>query len=448
MKPRLLLLAALAAAAFAPPAAARCLDEDRFDAANPGALAEAPAPVDPRANLQALVREALARSNAVGASRLLAEAALSDVDETRAAMGIQASLSAAAGPGGARSGGISETSAAQSHVSLNASQLLWDGGRNAHLTAWRTQLAESARNGHLSQREQLALTTVALALERYRFRTQVGVYQQYLRKMGCLVEALETIVRADRGRASELVQARKSQQQAELALSQTQSLVRTIEVRLRRLVGDGLPPSAGLGATLNDAPDLGLIVAEVEQSAEIAQLSAQVGAAEDFARAAAASAQPQISWTASAGANANTGGSIGNKRGGSYSLGAVLNIPLLNPGVAPASDAARKRALAAGMQRAEAIEARRFRAAEVHEQVLASQDRARRLAAVLSDSDTLRNATLQQWQQLGRRSLFDVMGSEAEHVSLRLAYVNALVDAQQLNANLLSLGRGVGEWLR
>ena len=86
--------------------------------------------------------------------------------------------------------------------------------------------------------------------------------------------------------------------------------------------------------------------------------------------------------------------------------------------------------------------------AEVHEQTTSSFDRARRVGAVLRDSEQVRNFTLQQWQQLGRRSLFDVMGAEGEHYNLRINYVNALHDGQQLNANLLSLGRGVNEWLR
>ena len=60
----------------------------------------------------------------------------------------------------------------------------------------------------------------------------------------------------------------------------------------------------------------------------------------------------------------------------------------------------------------------------------------------------MRNFTLQQWQQLGRRSLFDVMGAESEHYNLRISYINALIDGQQFNANLLSLGRGVSQWLR
>jgi outer membrane protein, adhesin transport system len=60
----------------------------------------------------------------------------------------------------------------------------------------------------------------------------------------------------------------------------------------------------------------------------------------------------------------------------------------------------------------------------------------------------VRNFTLQQWQQLGKRSLFDVISAESEHFNTRVNYVNALHDAQQLNANLLSLGRGVIDWLR
>ena len=116
--------------------------------------------------------------------------------------------------------------------------------------------------------------------------------------------------------------------------------------------------------------------------------------------------------------------------------------------VAHASDAAYKRARAAYMQRDDALEARRQRVTDTHEQTVAALDRARRVSAVLRDSDQLRNFTLQQWQQLGRRSLFDVMSAEAEHYNLRVQYVNALHDGQQLNVVLQSLGRGVVEWLR
>jgi outer membrane protein TolC len=439
-----LVLPLLVPLAVASAANARCIDENQRE---PATLAEqqASSPADPRLALQQMVRDALDRSRAVGAAKLLAEAAVHDVDETRSVKSMHAAVSGIFGPGGSRSGGVADNSALQVTGMLSVSKLLWDGGRTDRLIDWRAQLAESARQGHLSQQEQLALNTVALALERSRLRNHVLVYSQYLRKMSCLTEALEAIARADRGRASELVQAKKSLQQAEIAMTQAQSQVRQVETRLRRLLGDGLPGVDGLASVLLDVPELALLENDVVRSAEVAQLAAQAAAMGQYAAAAELGSRPQLSWQFT---GTKHGGSGSVDRGASYGLGVAVNIPLVNPGVAPAADAARKRAQAAALQREEAIDARRYRVREMHEQTHAAFDRARRVGAVLRDSEQVRNFTLQQWQQVGRRSLFDVIAAESDHYNLRVAYVNALHDGQQLNANLLSLGRGVAEWLR
>lgn len=441
------------AALFAFGVQARCIDEDEAAAAPPpGAAAAAAqaaiATTQARGSLQSMVREAIARSHQVGAARLLADAAEDDIRETRASKAIQASVGGGFGPGGSESLAGSETSAMQLRGSVSVGQLLYDGGRIDRLIDWRTQMAESARHGQLDVQEQLALSAVSLAFERSRFQQQGLVYGQYVRKMACLVEALETIVRADRGRASELVQARKSLQQAEISLAGAQSQLRQAEVQLRRLVGDRLPPAEGLPGLLLEVPPLPQLVADVERSSEVAALTAQAAAMHHYVDAVAAGTSAQVGWSISGTQSYGRGGSRGSVRNGSYAVGINVNIPLLSAGVPPATDAARKRARAAEMQRADTIEARRFRVAQVHEQALASFERLRRTAAVLRDSDSVRNATLQQWQQLGRRSLFDVMAAEADHFNLRVSYVNALVDGQELNANLLSLGRGVSEWLR
>lgn len=444
---RLSAVAALLLGAAGLALAARCVDEDAPPV--PAETAPAPGAPEPRLVLAGLVQEALQRSEALGASKLLAEAAIDDIEEARAAKGVQAGVGASYGPSGTRvSGGFNETQTSQLRASLNVSQLLYDGGRTDRLADWRTQLAESARFGVLSQQEQLAVSTVALSLERGRYRQHVLIYGQYVRKMSCLVEALETIVRSDRGRASELVQAKKSLQQAELSQSQAQSQVRQVEVRLRRLVGDGLPGTEGLSTVLLQVPPLADLVSDVERSADLAQLAAQTAAADKYAAAAAAANKPQLSWSVGSSATAGSGGTLGPQKSAGYTIGINLNIPLLSPGTAAATDSARKRALAAALQRADALEARRFRVAEMYEQTQASFDRARRVGAVLRDSEQVRNFTLQQWQQLGKRSLFDVMAAEGEHYNLRISYVNALLDGQQMNAVLLSLGRGVSEWLR
>ena len=432
------------------PVFAACVDEDEVTPAADVTTIALPPP-EPRLVLQGLVRDALARSQAVGAARLLAEAALLDIDEARAAKALHAGFSADLGPSATQSGSTTSSSALHARGTLSVTKLLYDGGRTDRLTDWRTQLAESARLGQLSQQEQIALNTVALALERSRYRQHVQVYGQHVRKMACLVEALGSIVRADRGRASELVQARKSMQQAEIAMAQAQSQARQVDVRLRRLVGDGLPGTNGLASVLTAVPELPLIESEVARSSDIAMLAAQAAAMGQYAAAVEAGGKPQLSWAFGGSKSTGTGSnnvSGVDQRSGSLSLGVSVNIPLVNPGVAPASEAARKRAQAALLQREDALESRRFRVREVHEQTLSAFDRAARVAAVLRDSEQVRGFTLQQWQQLGKRSLFDVMSAEADHYNLRVAWINALHDGQQMNANLLSLGRGVSEWLR
>ena len=444
-----LLLAALIGADAAQ-AQLRCLDEDNAPAAPPPSSTDGPAaaPTPPRERLATMVRKAVERSHAVGASTLLAEAALSDVEESRATREVLSSMTLGIGPEGERTGGVSSGSSLRVSGSMQVSLTLYDGGRSRRLVDWRTELADAARLGQINMQEQVAASTVALALERSRFRQQAVVYGQYARKMACLTQALETIVAADRGRASELVQARKSLQTAELALAQTLSQVRQVEARLRRVVGPDLPSPEGLATALLEVPALDSALQDAERAPQIAQLTAQSQAADRFAQLAELASRPRLGWTLEGSAAESLGGINHPPRSASARFIFNLNIPLHNPGFAHASDAAYKRARAAYMQRDDALEARRQRMTDTHEQTVAALDRARRVSAVLRDSDQLRNFTLQQWQQLGRRSLFDVMSAEAEHYNLRVQYVNALHDGQQLNVVLQSLGRGVGEWLR
>ncbi len=397
-----------------------------------------------------MVAQTLARSESLGAARLLAEAADQDTAELRAAKQIQASMGGTAGPAVNHAATVNEHSLLQLRGNFSLSQLLYDGGRSDRLVDWRSRIADAARLGQLNLQEQLTLNTVALAFERSRYRMQAQVWGQHVRKMGCLVEALEQIVAADKGRLSELVQAQKSMQQAELSQVQAVSAARQIELRLRRLVGDGLPAADGLSSLMLAVPELTGLLAQAERSVEIAQLDAQAAALKEYARSVEAGNKPQLSWTVGASQSLGVGGNLAGAAGRATALsaGLAINVPLLSPGIAASSDAARKRAQAAALQRSDALESRRARLAETHEQASAAFDRVRRTGEVLRDSERVRNFTLQQWQQLGRRSLFDVMAAESDHYNLRVAYVNALHDGQQMNTILSSLGPGLSVWLK
>jgi outer membrane protein TolC len=434
---------ALLAACLLPAwAHAACVDEERFETlpVAPAPAANAPLPPPPRQQLTTLIHDALLRSNGLGASRLLAEAAEQDVDEARAAARPQVSLVGSVSPTVYKTN-IASGSQLQANAGLSLNQTLYDGGRTERIVDWRRQQAEAARLGLLSTQEQITLSTASLAFERSRFRMQAVIYGQNVRKMGCLVQALETIVSADKGRLSELVQARKQMAQAELQQAQAVSQARQVEAKLRRIAGDGLPGTEGFSTLLLAVPELPEVLAAAERSTDIAALDANAAALREIARAVEAGTKPQVSWNV--GGSAAVMGGSGSGRNTSLSGGVTVSIPLINPAVVYSMQAARKRAEAATLQRAEALESRRQRIVDVHEQATFAFDRLRRVGLVLRDSDRLRNFTLQQWQQMGRRSLFDVISAESEHYNLRVQYVNALHDGQQMNATLTSLGSGL-----
>lgn len=390
-----------------------------------------------RSALRDLVGEALRRSQAIGAARLLAEAADDDLAETRASLRPQAALSGSAAQIGSSGDQLLGTHGGQARAGLNLSAPLYDAGRGDALVEWRGHLLEAARLAQLGAHEQVGLQTVALALERDRHGRQVEVWRQHVGRLACLVDSLEQIVAADKGRGSELVQARKTLRQAELAQAQTTAQQRQVEIRLRRFVGEAKPLPDGVAAALADLPPATELQLEASRAAEIVQLEQQAEAQSSYARAVVAGQKPQLGWAVSAarawGASSST----------SWSAGVNLNVPLLNPGADPAASAAQRRALAAREQRDDALAARLNRITETHEQALAAFDRVRRTQAVLGDSERVREATRQQWQQLGRRSLFDVMAAESEHHALQAAGVDALHDGRQAIALLWSLGPGL-----
>ena len=238
-----------------------------------------------------------------------------------------------------------------------------------------------------------------------------------------------------------LAKLRKTVKQADLSHSQSLSALRQVEVRLARFIGDAMPSGEGMSSLLLQVPPLAEMVAEADRAAEIAGLGAQANALDSYARSVVAAQKPQLNWNFSGSKAVGAGSST------ALTAGISVNVPILTPGSDASVLSARKRAEAARLQREEALESRKYRMAEVHEQAESAFDRAKRTAEVVRDSDRLRNFTLQQWQQLGRRSLFDVMSTEGEHYQLRVAYVNALHDGEQATALLRSLGLGIAVWL-
>lgn len=398
---------------------------------------------DPQAQLKQISRLAIQRSNAVGATTWLRDAANSDFDEANAGRYPSVNLNGSSLGGRTSVGGVTTSHGLINSLGLSATAALYDGGRLKSLIQWRKDLRNAAGQSLNAAKEAVVLEAVSTVLERNRYKTQAQVYQQHARKMACLVDALEAIVAEDRGRASELVQVRKTQEQAELSRDSAVAQSRQIEIRLKRLLGDQFTGGDGISGALLDVPELGELHRMLEQTPEAMQLKLQSAAQEDYAKALDDGRGPQFNWMVN---RTQTYAKLQN--GSEWQAGITMSYNIFDGHAQKSAvQAALARAEAARAQYADFIATRTERISSMHDGAETAFDRAKRYVDILRDSDLLRNYTFQQWSQLGRRSLFDLMSAESDHFSLRIAYVNSLFDGYEANAQLRSMGGGLTQWV-
>jgi adhesin transport system outer membrane protein len=194
---------------------------------------------------------------------------------------------------------------------------------------------------------------------------------------------------------------------------------------------------------LTQIPELGEINRQIETSNEVQQMRAQSEAMDSYAKAVLAGQKPQLNWGVS-----KTASVLGNNKTTGWQAGVSVSYTLFNGYSDQASAmAATKRADASRQQVAGMVATRASHTAEIYDVATSSMERARRYVEVLRESDRVRGFTFQQWSQLGKRSLFDLMSAESDHFNLRVAYVNALHDGVIASAQLRSLGSGLVTWL-
>jgi adhesin transport system outer membrane protein len=399
--------------------------------------------LDPTAQLKLIAQQALQRSNVVGANKWLADAASYDLTQMQASRWPSVGASASTSTGSTTVNGVPVSQGRQSAIGVSAASNLYDGGRLRGLIQWRQDLQRASQYNFQQSREAVVLEAISTVLERNRYKMQAQVYQQHARKMTCLVEALETIVSEDRGRASELVQVRKNQAQAELARDSAIAQSRQIDLKLRKLLGDQFATGEGIANLLATTPELGELHRLIEKSSEAMQMKTQVEAQDSYARALDAGRAPQVNWSVG-----KTQGYAAASTSSGWQAAVSVSYVLFDAGSEKASiQAALARAEASRRQYEDFMASRIERMSEMHDSALTAFEHARRYVDILRDSDLVRNYTFQQWSQLGRRSLFDLMSSEGDHFSLRVAYVNALYDGYIANTQLRSMGGGLVSWL-
>ncbi|MEO8297533.1 MAG: TolC family protein [Burkholderiales bacterium] len=393
--------------------------------------------------LASLAREALARSAEVRTSQYGELAAREDLKQAQAGRSPLFTVGGNGGLGQTRSAGQTGAVGIVGVANLGVTAPLYDGGRIDKITAYRSRLAEASAKGVGAQREAIVAEAVSAVLDRNRFRLQVQVYQQYAGKLSCLAGSLEKIVAQDRGRASELLQARQNQRQAEIYRDDAVSALRQADIHLRKVVGGNVAPWGGIGAPLLQVPELDSVLAQINTSPALAQLRLQADAADQLALLAEAQRKPQINWQAG-----GTTGRASQLTSTGWNAGVTLSYTIDDGGAtAAAASAAAARARAAREQLDAVLNERVRQSSAYFEAARNAFQRAAQYAEALKDGDQVRNATFEQWSRLGRRSLFDLMSAEGTYYQMRIQYINAVHDGFSANTLLRSSGSGLLPWI-
>ncbi len=387
--------------------------------------------------LTQVVQQALASYPSLASAVAKAQAAQADIARARSAHYPQISVGASANSyaSGAMPAALGSTSFLPT-AKLN----LWSGGR----IEAEAQRAEALSQASEAQR-LITLEDVALqATEAYlQWSKTAELYQLSVRNLYGHQETLEDIRKiagADTGRRIDLEQAQVRVDNARLSMQQRKSDLVLAMQRLQRFwPGEMGARPIGLGESLADDGPLGRLPLSVEEATarlndqmpHLAQLRAQIEAAQAAVRQARGLHWPTLDLVSSRQFN------VGTQRFDTLTQ-LQLNMPVYNGlGTQAQVQAAVAQLAAAQAALDEARLLQREKIAAAWQEWAAARSRAR-LGATQSDvGDKVVEGYRQQFR-LARRSLLDLLNIQADAFNYRSAALAAVHDERLARARLLA----------
>jgi len=418
----------------------------------PGATASNPQVARAIESLRDAASAAALRSASVREVAAAVRASVQDVTEAQAARAPQVSLEMTS-----RFSQVPANSAAQSlrgtpYYVATASLPVYDFGR---ITAQvDSRLATSAAQSERLRGvyEAVASETLIALVERARNGALLVATDRYQERISQLGRMITELVREDRGRASELTQVQSRLLQAQTARSAIESRLRETEISLARLVGDdseakALIYAASKAEVINavlSPPSLEPLLAAIDRHPQIRQLMAEAEAQNQLGNALGSARLPQISAVAG-----RTPINPGATTQYLDFAGVTMSIPLYRGGGDVAAQrSARERETSVRERRGQTELDLNARIRISHQNATSQLARADEYAQLLQLSDRVRRDFYEQWSQLGRRSLFELLSAESEHHSLRLAWINAVHDSLASQMRMRGEAGSFSEWFR
>jgi len=390
--------------------------------------------------LRSAAEAAVGRSPQLAQVRAEWEAARLDVDQAKGARWPKVQLGLSSESLGLGSGTRTNTPGA---ASLLASLPLFDWGYLTNLIESRSSLEQAGELKWLAGAEGLVYEVCTNLVEQNKALVIAQASSESIARIEALVRMLTDIVAVDRGRASELTQARAKLLQAEAARDASVARVRTLRIALRRLIGDEFVAPASEAEWELGIGTLEATLAAAAQHPSIEQASAEAEAARRAADAAHASLLPQLNFAVS---KTTQRDSLG--RAQPWQAGLSINWTAFEGGAARAAEgAARQRAQASEMRKEQLREDVEFQVRTAFEDANTLAQRSTAYRSLVAETEQVRRFFFEQWYHLGRRSLLDVLQAENEYYINKVAMHTTQFDSYQAVLKMYASSGTLVQWL-
>lgn len=326
-------------------------------------------------------------------------------------------------------------------VSVNTPVIDW--GRISHQVDNSLETAKAARYSKEYSREQLAYNTVSELMNMSRYQQSKQVAKNYVGRMKELVNMLSQITQADRGRESELVQAKAKLMSAQASLDNIEHQLSASKIKLVRLLGAEpvLPENLSWQDTIIPAS---VAIGSLDKNPMMLNLQSKVRAAESEAESIKSAALPQVNWVVSK-STAKDGN--GNEAG--WYTGLNVEWEAFSGGSQRAAQmTARAKANVAQQQYEVSYRDLEYQInyqVQVRDSSFLRADDYERLSG---ETDRVRQMFYQQWYHLGKRTLLDVLTAENDHFNNQLSAINNRYDGYISNVNVIASAAMMLTWMR
>ena len=400
--------------------------------------------------LRAVTTAAVNHSATVREAAAGVRAAIQDVREAQAARYPQLSLEVTSRYTQADANSAAQSLRGSPYYIVNATLPVFDFGRISAQVDSRLAASDAQDERLRAVYEIVAGDTVVALVELARNRALLIATDRYLDRIGQLARMIAELIREDRGRSGELTQVQSRLLQASAARSIIESRLRDIEISLARLLGESAQSKSLIEAASHPSvlsavvspPPLEPLLAAIGRHPVIKQLEAESEAQSQAAKSLGSARFPQVSVVAG-----RTPINPGATTQYLDYAGVTMSVPLYRGGGDVAAErSARERELSVRERRDQTERDLTARIRLSYQNTTSQLARADEYAQLLQISDRVRLDFYEQWSQLGRRSLFELLFAESEHHSLRLAWINSVHESLVSQMRMRTEAGSLSEW--